>query len=263
MPKFHTSMGFALVFLGVALLSGGLLTGCSDNSQEGQTGSGTNAEAPGPTGMQTGSAATGSEATGSEATGSGAAGSTPTGSEVTGSAATGSGAHGSSGAQSSVPVARTLEEAKERALAEGKPILIDFYADWCGPCKLFNRDSHSDVDVMAALDQVILLKIDTEIQSGRAMAQEYGVRGLPTFVLVSSEGKTITSWAGYAKPFFLDSLNKALADAMPLAPQQPQHSPPSEQPAEQRADALSRTHDAGEDFAALGVDASQRSQCRR
>ena len=243
MPKFHSSMGFALVFLGVALLSGGLLTGCSDNSQEGQTGSGTNAEAPGQTGMQTGSAATGSEATGS--------------------AATGSGADGSSGAHASVPVARTLEEAKERALAEDRPILIDFYADWCGPCKLFNRDSHSDADVMAALDQVILLKIDTEIQSGRAMAQEYGVRGLPTFVLVSGEGKTITSWTGYAKPFFLDSLNKALADAMPLAPQQPQHSLPSEQPAEQRADALSRTHAAGEDFAALGVDASQRSQCRR
>lgn len=110
------------------------------------------------------------------------------------------------------PPAASLNESMALAVQQGKPLLIDFYAEWCGPCQKFTKASHEDPDVMKALEQVVLCKVDCEKGEGIELAKTYTVRGYPTFVLADDKAVTIARWAGYSKDYFLKNLDKSLAD---------------------------------------------------
>ena len=63
-----------------------------------------------------------------------------------------------------------------------KPILVDFYADWCAPCKAMNPILKSVKSKMG--DQIKILKIN--IDKNQAVANKFDVRGIPTFILFQS-----------------------------------------------------------------------------
>lgn len=71
-------------------------------------------------------------------------------------------------------------ELKKNIENSKKPILVDFYANWCGPCKLseplledFSKDNSDFVD---------FYKID--VDENGSLAQEYGIRNIPYFLLI-------------------------------------------------------------------------------
>jgi thiol-disulfide isomerase/thioredoxin len=116
--------------------------------------------------------------------------------------------------------AHTLAEAKTLAAELSKPILVDFFAEWCGPCKRFAAAKEEDADIRTALDGVVFLTIDSEKGDGVTHAQTYEVRVYPSFVLIDATGETIARWAGYGKDGFIANLNESLQDLTPITGKQ-------------------------------------------
>ncbi len=71
------------------------------------------------------------------------------------------------------------EEFQAKVLQAGKPVLVDFFANWCGPCKMMAPVIDEVAREKAELAHVYKLDVD-EAQS---IAMEYGVMSIPTLVL--------------------------------------------------------------------------------
>lgn len=72
-----------------------------------------------------------------------------------------------------------------------KPVLVDFYADWCGPCKMMTPILKEVKKRMG--DDLTIVKIDTE--KNPDVAIRYQVRGIPTLILFK-EGQILWQQAG-------------------------------------------------------------------
>jgi thioredoxin 1 len=85
-----------------------------------------------------------------------------------------------------------------------KPVLVDFHATWCGPCKMMEP-------VIAQLkesfgEKIAIVKID--IDKNQALATQLGVRGVPTFMLYK-DGKMVWRESGARPKYELESVIKS------------------------------------------------------
>ena len=88
-----------------------------------------------------------------------------------------------------------LERAVVGAAAEGRPVVLDFYADWCVSCKEMEKYTFPDPAVRAALTDVVVLQADvTGVDAeDQALMQRFGIIGPPTIMFFTADGMEQTS----------------------------------------------------------------------
>ena len=92
---------------------------------------------------------------------------------------------------------------EELVLKSDKPVLVDFWAEWCGPCRMLGPIIEDLSDDFA--DKAIIGKVD--VDSNQQFAAQFGVRNIPT-VLVFKDGEMVNRQVGVAqKSVYADFLN--------------------------------------------------------
>ncbi len=83
------------------------------------------------------------------------------------------------------------EDALEQARKSGKPIMIDFRADWCPPCRALERDFFRRPEIVELSKQLVPLKIDGTVETDEVseILDRYRVMGWPTFIFLDPKGR--------------------------------------------------------------------------
>jgi thiol:disulfide interchange protein len=105
-----------------------------------------------------------------------------------------------------------FKEALARAKREQKPVVLDFYAEWCVPCKRMLRETFADPKVTALLERCVLVKIDTDRYPD--LGRKYGVSGLPDLRFLAPDGTEKKRVLDYQDPApFAKALEALLGDS--------------------------------------------------
>ena len=88
-----------------------------------------------------------------------------------------------------------LDREVAAASAAGKPVMLDFTADWCVGCKEFEHDVYAQPAVQAALSNVVLLQADWSAydDTDKALGKALGVVGPPTIAFFGADGKEVAA----------------------------------------------------------------------
>ena len=98
------------------------------------------------------------------------------------------------------------EKNKEWKFEGEKPCIIDFYADWCGPCKMVApvlEELAKDFD-----GKINVFKVNTEEE--QELASAFGIRSIPSFLFVPSEGQPQMAMGALPKETFIKAFKDVL-----------------------------------------------------
>jgi thioredoxin:protein disulfide reductase len=87
----------------------------------------------------------------------------------------------------------SMAELDAKLAAAGKPVMLDFYADWCVSCKEMEAFTFSDAQVKKQLDGMLLLQVDVTANTAehKALLKRYSLFGPPGIIFFDAQGREV------------------------------------------------------------------------
>lgn len=104
----------------------------------------------------------------------------------------------STSAVAEADVSEEYEPAVSRARRDGTEVLLVFGARWCVWCQKFSRDVMPNQRIASRLSARKATVVRVDVDKRRDLSERYGVKELPTMVLVDSEGRELRRMSGFA-----------------------------------------------------------------
>jgi thioredoxin-like negative regulator of GroEL len=108
----------------------------------------------------------------------------------------------------SIPWYESIEEASIKAQLSSKPIMVDFWADWCAPCKVMESEVYTNKEFIQASEQFLAVRINADKKP--AVVRKYHVTGLPTLLFTDSFGNELFRYTGAMATAKLTELLRSL-----------------------------------------------------
>ena len=103
------------------------------------------------------------------------------------------------GAQTNFNEGKTFQQILAQATAEGKPVFIDCYTEWCGPCKQMAKNVFPQTEAGDYFNsKFVCWKVDMEKGEGPELAKKYEVAAYPTFLILNADGSLRATQVGSA-----------------------------------------------------------------
>jgi thioredoxin 1 len=87
-----------------------------------------------------------------------------------------------------------IEEFKKEVLELETPVLVDFWAPWCGPCQMMAPVLEDLAKEFG--NKLKIVKVDTEVQNNQSTAMEYQIQSIPNMKLFK-KGEVVKDFIGY------------------------------------------------------------------
>jgi thiol-disulfide isomerase/thioredoxin len=85
----------------------------------------------------------------------------------------------------------------EKAREDQQPILLDFHAPWCGPCKMLDSFVYNEKDVIQELASVLTVKFNIDIEANKHLKESFDISLLPTLVWCDAQGREVDRVTGF------------------------------------------------------------------
>ena len=90
-----------------------------------------------------------------------------------------------------------LKPVLEQAQREKKPVFIECYATWCGPCKVMEQNVFTQPDLAEFLNKDFLnFRIDVDTEAGIILVSEYQIKAIPAMIFVDPKGVVLEKFVG-------------------------------------------------------------------